>query len=161
EGGGAGLTGAGGQSGEQLGVHGDGWVGLEPQSVVGVVADGNAGALGRASSPGKRHGVADGVQDLHQCLYVFSLPDCSRWPPLDLSAVELESVAKNLFPRTGPVTLLTRPVEAGVRMLRSATAFWGRRQIERLLMAKQEKQQAGRRDSLRRADGRGDPADRS
>jgi len=46
-------------------------------------------------------------------------------------------------------------------MLRSATAFWGRRQIERLLMAKQEKQQAGRRDSLRRADGRGDPADRS
>jgi hypothetical protein len=45
-------------------------------------------------------------------------------------------------------------------MLRSTTAFWGRCQIERLLMAKhKEKQQPGRGDPLRRADGRGHPSE--
>ena len=46
---GAGAAGAGGQPGEQLGVHGDDGVGLEPEGVVGAVAAGGAGPLAGAA----------------------------------------------------------------------------------------------------------------
>ena len=48
------LAGAGGQSGEQLGLHGDDGPGLESEGVVGLVAHGNSWAVGGASACTKK-----------------------------------------------------------------------------------------------------------
>jgi hypothetical protein len=116
------LAGARRRSGEQLGLHGDGVVGLEPESMVGVVADGNSGALGRAPSARERNGVAHGVQNVRQRLHAAAEPDHPHGPTVDLPLAQLEPLERDVLPRPRPATLLTQVTDAGVRMLRSPMA---------------------------------------
>src|SRR5262249_37781273 len=101
EGRGAVAASAAGQSAKQLGLHGDGVVGLELEGVVGAVAGRDAGSLGRATPPGQADGVADGVQDLRKRFHKFALSDPTQWPAVDLPLVELESLATGVLPRVG------------------------------------------------------------
>ena len=59
----AGPDGAGGRPGEQLGVHGDGVAGVEPEGVGGVAGAGGAPACSEAPG-GEADAVADGVRDV-------------------------------------------------------------------------------------------------
>ena len=92
------ADGAGGQSGEQLGVHGDDGVGLEPESLVGVDAAGRAGTLAGEIPSGEAWVLRHGVQDVRECLCASALPDRADGPQVGVSAVGMEPAPTDLLP---------------------------------------------------------------
>src|SRR5205823_310081 len=73
KGGRTGVTGTGGQSDQQLGVHGDDGVGLEPESVVGFDTAGRGRSLA-GTTPGRQTvGLEDRVQDVRECVCPFAV----------------------------------------------------------------------------------------
>ena len=122
-----GVGDAGGQPGEQLGVHGDGVVGLEPEGVGGAAAAG--GAPARPGTPGREAvAVADGIRDVPRGADRDAVPDRAEWPSVDLPAAVVEPVARGV-PAVGGavecvlVVLREWSPEVGVRMPRSVWAF--------------------------------------
>ena len=92
---GQGVGHAGGQSGEQLGVHGDGVAGLEPEGVGGAAAAG--GAPARPGTPGREaFAVADGIRDVPRGADRDAMPDRAEWPSVDLPAAVVDPVARGL-----------------------------------------------------------------
>ena len=89
------ADGAGGQPGEQLGVHGDGVVGLEPEGLERV-AGSRHGPRRREPQGGKTDLVADGVRDVPRGVHRHAVPDHSGRPTVDLSAAVVESVARDV-----------------------------------------------------------------
>ena len=97
----AGVDGAGGQPGEQLGVHGDDGVGLEPEGVVGADAAGAARPLAGEAPGGEALGAAAGVQDVRERLRASAVPDRPAGRQVGVSACW-----------------------AGTRTSRSSSAWW-------------------------------------
>src|SRR5208283_3293239 len=102
----ASVAGSGGHHGEQLGIHGDGGIGVESESLVGSVAHRQSGTLASASTRRKGESVADGVQNLHQCIHPHTLSNSSRGSTIDLSFGELELLATDVLPSVRTVALL-------------------------------------------------------
>src|SRR5271166_5746017 len=82
----------GGQPGQQLGVHGHGQPGLEPEGVGRVAGARDVPARPGAPDP-EANAVADGVQDVPCGNDRDSLPDRPQRPPSGVSLAVLESVA--------------------------------------------------------------------
>ena len=115
------LVGAGGQPGEQLGVHGDGRAGLEPEGLVGVVAAGG-GPLARRSIRRRSSSVLR--MEFRTFLNAFIKMPCQivrAGRQADLPGAELQPAPAGVLPalRRRCVVDGADP-EAGVRMLRSA-----------------------------------------
>src|SRR5262249_8431371 len=105
---GAGLAGAGGQPGQQLGVHGHDGPGLGPESLVGVAAAGGAGALARAAPDPEALGAGVGVQDLCERLCAPAVPDRAAGAAVGVWAVGLERAPADLLP-PGRTAAVLRP----------------------------------------------------
>ena len=101
------VDGAGRHPGRQLGVHGDDISGVEPESVVGALAERNAGAMVRALPRREGDGAGHGIQDVRERVYADAVPDRSHRPAIDLSPAELESLAIALLPDAVAIALLT------------------------------------------------------
>ena len=117
-------AGAGGQPGEQLGVHGDDGAGLEPEGVVGAVAARSAGPLAGATPRARSSRCCGWSSRRFVNAFVRSaVPDRPHGPPAGLSAAVLEPVPADLLP-PGRVSCAADAahLEVGVRMLRSAAA---------------------------------------
>src|SRR6478609_10482492 len=87
------AAGGGGQPGEQLGVHGDDGVGVEPEGVVRAVGP-RAPASQGSSSRAEAWAVADGVQDVRERDHPDAVPDHSRGSPPVVPAAVVERVAE-------------------------------------------------------------------
>ena len=83
---------AGGRPGEQLGVHGDGLAGVEPEGLERPAGPGRAAAPGRARG-GETDAVADGVRDVLRGVHPDAVPDRAEWRAVDLPAAVVEPVA--------------------------------------------------------------------
>ena len=113
----------GGQLSQQLGLHGDGLLGREPQSVVCLAAS-QRRPLERKVPRGERAFAADGLLDFPQRLDQRSCSDHSERSADRLSFPVMEPLAVRLLPfarrAQQAAEVLTQDLEAGVRMLRSA-----------------------------------------
>ena len=69
---------AGGRPGEQLGVHGDGLAGVEPEGLERPAGPGIAAARGQARG-GETDVVADGVRDVLRGVHPDAVPDRAEW----------------------------------------------------------------------------------
>ena len=88
--------------GEQLGVHGDGVVGLDAEGVGG--AAGAGGAPARPSPPsGEAVAVADGIRDVPRGVDRDAVPDRANGPAVDLPAAVVEPVARGVPAAGGAV----------------------------------------------------------
>src|SRR5262245_51744900 len=105
---GAGAAGAGGQPGEQLGVHGDDGAGVGPEGVVGAAAAGGAGAVAGAAPGAEALGAAPGVQDVCERLRTDPLSDRAGGAAAGVSAAVLESAPADLLPLARPAALLSQ-----------------------------------------------------
>ena len=83
--------------GSQLGLHGHGFFGLEPESLVGPLARNSERESQRKAPKGKGNHPGDGVQDIHQFVYAVALSNREDWPPNHLPIIELESLASPLL----------------------------------------------------------------
>src|SRR5512135_3936761 len=89
----------GGRSGQQLGLHGDGQPGLEPEGLGRALGARDASA--HPEAPGREADtVANGISDVLCGCDRDALPDCSRQPPAGVSTAVLEPVA-GCFPASG------------------------------------------------------------
>ena len=125
-------NGARGQSGEQLGLHGDGGLGVESEGLVGAVADAALGTLAGAISAGASDRAANGVQNVRQCVRAAALSDYSSGSAANLSRAQLESVAEGVLPHVRAVAALTRSyrsrsLDAPVRRGIAGTSWSGRK----------------------------------
>ena len=122
---------AGRQSREQLGVYGDGVVGLEFEGLGGVVDDrGWTRRTGKGSTTiGKAKAFADGVHDVSSGDHRYTVSNRAERSSSDLSSHDMvEPVAGKLLRDRGsasilPIVLTAGRIEVGVRMLRSTMAF--------------------------------------
>ena len=120
---GAGVACAGGQPGEQLGVHGDDGVGVGPEGVVGAAAAGAAGTLAGEASGREALGVGPGVQDLREGVRAAAVSDRPDGPAAGVSVAGVEPAPADLLPVGRSAALAERGhIEVGVRMRRSAAA---------------------------------------
>ena len=88
---------AGGRSGEQLGLHGDGQFGLEPEGLECLDDTAIAPACGQTPSR-ETIAVADGVRDVLCGDDPDALPDRAKWGTVDLPLAVVEPVARGLSP---------------------------------------------------------------
>ena len=107
EGGRACVAFAAGDTGEQLGIHGDDGVGLEPEGLVGVVASGGTGSLADASQRGEEVGVGAGVPNLPECVCIATVPDSQDGPEVGVSTLGLESSYVNIVQADRQTELLS------------------------------------------------------
>ncbi len=115
-----------GRLGEQLGVHGDGVVGLESEGVERLAGSGVAEAQGKARS-GETDVAPDGIHDVPRSVHRYAVPDRARRPTVDLPFSVVEPVARGVPPLGGPAARLSavlrcNKLEVGVRMPRSLLA---------------------------------------
>src|SRR5271154_1340495 len=118
------ADGARGRPGKQLGVHGDGVVGVEPESLERFAGAHNASARGKTPG-GETSVVADGVRDLLRGFHPNAVSDRAGWTAIDLPVAVVEPLARGLPPAGGeaawlPALLRRSDLEVGVRMPRSA-----------------------------------------
>src|SRR5262249_10047130 len=104
---GAGVAGAGGQPGEQLGVHGDDGAGVGLEGVVGAAAAGGAGAGAGAARGAKALGAASGVKDVRDRLRGDPLPARADRAAAGVSVAVVEPAPADLLPPGGSVALLS------------------------------------------------------
>lgn len=95
----------GGHARKQLGLHGDDGPGLEPESLVGAMADRNA-APPREASRRKANRLGHGVQDVRGRLRADAVPDRPHGPAAHLPIAELELLATALLPHLRSVAVL-------------------------------------------------------
>ena len=86
---------AGGQPGEQLGVHGDGQLGVEPEGLEHLAGAGVAATRGPPRGR-EADAVADGVRDVLCGDDPDAVPDRAERQAADLPAVVVESVARDV-----------------------------------------------------------------
>ena len=101
-------------------VHGDDGLGVEFESVVGLVASRGSGSLAGAAPRGEAVGVESGIPILPECIYVAAVSDSPDGPEGGVSRAELEPPPTDLLPtgRQTPLLIVSRN-EVGVRMSRS------------------------------------------
>src|SRR5262249_52672111 len=114
---GEGAGDAGGQPGEQLGLHGDGRPGVEPEGVGGAAGAG-APPVGGAAPGGEAVAVADGVLDVLCGLDPGAVPGRADEPADHLPAAAWEPVAGRVpspggAVARGPAVLTARPLKPG------------------------------------------------
>jgi hypothetical protein len=112
---------AAGDAGEQLGLHGDGGVGLEPEGVVGLVSIGGTGPLAGAAPGAETVGTASGVPNVPERVRAVAVPDSQDGAKGGVSALGLESPPADLLPtRQQTPLLIAGRNDVGIRMSRSA-----------------------------------------
>ena len=94
----AGVAGAGGHPGEQLGVHGDDGVGVEPEGVVGAAAAGGAGPLAGAASRGEAWVLRLEFKTFVNAFVRAAVPGGPDGPQVGVSAAVLEPAPVDLLP---------------------------------------------------------------
>src|SRR5580704_5402066 len=116
----AGVARTSGQPGEQLGLHADDGLSLEPEGLVGIDPARNSRPLARETSRRKTMGAETGIQDVPERIHAPSLPDPQDWPQAGLQAAWLEPASVNLlsFARRAALLNRNRP-EVGIRTSRS------------------------------------------
>jgi hypothetical protein len=102
----AGVARARGQLGEQLGVHADDGLSLEPESLVGVDAARRSRPLARETSRRQTMGAETGIQDVLEHIHAPAVPNHQDRPQTGLPLVELEPALTHLLPAARCVALL-------------------------------------------------------
>src|SRR5262249_48592851 len=103
----ASLDGAGEHPGEQLGLHGNDGLGLEPESLVGLVVAGSTGTLAATAPRREAVGVGTGVQDVRTSVCALAVPDCADRSALAVSPAVMEPTPIHLLAPDSRTAVLT------------------------------------------------------